>query len=174
MRTIDALTFSLLFCTLAACGDRQGTALLPPDTKLGRDETGYFCGMIVVDHSGPKSQIRLRGAQPRTLWFTSVRDGIAYTMLPEETQPVAGFYVTLVSSANWDHPEQDPDNWVAADAAWYVIGSERRGSMGAAEAFPFADKTTAEAFSAEFGGRVVRLADIPGDYILGPETPAPP
>jgi copper chaperone NosL len=40
--------------------------------------------------------------------------------------------------------------------------------MGAPEAVPFSDKAAAEAFQIAHGGEVVRFADIPRDYVLGP------
>lgn len=171
MRARPLAAAMVLLAAVGACeGEQPAAPAPPPDTQLSREETGYFCGMIVADHSGPKSQIRLAGEPGRTLWFTSVRDGIAYTLLPEETAPIAAFYVTAVAAGEWEHPEANPDNWIAADSAWYVIGSERRGGMGAAEAIPFNAQNRAARFSEQFGGEVVRLADIPRDYILGPDA----
>ena len=39
--------------------------------------------------------------------------------------------------------------------------------MGAAEAVPFGTEPPAQAFVAAHGGRVVRLTEIPDDYVLG-------
>ena len=39
--------------------------------------------------------------------------------------------------------------------------------MGAAEAVPFGAEPPARAFAAAHGGRVVRLDEIPDDYVLG-------
>jgi len=33
---------------------------------------------------------------------------------------------------------------------------------------PFSDKSAAEKFAGERGGRVVRFAEVPRDYVLGP------
>ena len=39
--------------------------------------------------------------------------------------------------------------------------------MGAEEAVPFSDQGAAEHFAAEHGGRVLRMAELPRDWVLG-------
>ncbi len=166
MKITNGRLFGLAcFFLLASCGQKQALQTALPQLPT-RDDIGYFCGMIVEEHEGPKSQIILAGEE-KPLWFTSVRDGIAYTLLPEETGDVLALFVTAVDAANWDHPEQQPQAWISADQAWYVIGSNKRGGMGAAEAIPFSEESKAKRFAAEYGGRRVTLAEIPDDYILG-------
>jgi copper chaperone NosL len=155
----------LCCCLLTACAPEVPEPK-PPPAQLSRDDIGYFCGMIVEDHAGPKSQVFLEGRE-QALWFTTVRDGIAFLRLPEETRPVTVLYVTTMDGGQWDHPEGDVRNWVEVDAAWFVIESGKSGSMGAPEAIPFADKQAAAEFAGEHGGRVLALADIPDTYILG-------
>lgn len=157
------------FCMLAACSEPKSTVLPSPAT-LTRDDTGYFCGMIVADHQGPKSQIFLEN-EAKPLWFTTARDGIAFTRLPEEVRPVRVFYVSAIDLGGWDQPETDPANMIQADLAWFVIESEKQGSMGAPEAIPFNSEQAAHAFVESYGGRVLRLEDIPDSYILGPTQP---
>jgi copper chaperone NosL len=55
---------------------------------------------------------------------------------------------------------------VEARQAFYVIGSRRRGGMGADEAIPFGDADAAHHFAEANGGRVVRFDDMPSDYVL--------
>ncbi len=152
---------------LIACG-ADTSAPKPAPTQPGREDTGYFCGMIVADHTGPKSQIFLRG-ELKPLWFTTARDGIAFQRLPEETRPIHVFYVSAVDLGGWDHPEADTDSMIEADRAWFVIESEKSGSMGAPETIPFSSRPAAEAFAAQHGGRVLQLDDIPVAYVLGPD-----
>jgi len=158
----------LLVCGtfLAACGEKQAAAKPPPAT-LSRDDIGYFCGMIVEDHQGPKSQIILKDHE-QALWFTTARDGIAFLRLPEETRPILAFYVSALDLGGWDHPESDPANMIDAGQAWFVIESDRQGSMGAPETIPFTSEQAALSFIEKFGGRALRLDDIPDSYILGP------
>ncbi|MCB1663359.1 MAG: nitrous oxide reductase accessory protein NosL [Pseudomonadales bacterium] len=164
---------------LVACQADKKTA--PPKPQLPTAEAvGYFCNMLVNEHKGPKSQIHLSG-KSEPLWFTTVRDGIAYTKLPEESQGVAMLYVTAIDTMtefNLAHPEMSPDAWIQADWALYVIDSNLRGGMGAMEAFPFREGAQANQFVEMHGGRIVRLSDIPEGYVLGnsetlPETEQP-
>ena len=94
-----------------------------------------------------------------------MRDTLAFTMLPEEPKTLAAVYVNDMGRAQWEQPE--PDTWIDATTAWFVVDSIRRGGMGAPEAVPFLDKLRAERFAAEKGGRVVTLEDIPREYVLG-------
>lgn len=157
-----ALAAVILF-TLAAC--EQASA--PPEPRaLTRAAVGHYCNMIVVDHSGPKAQVHESG-QDEPLWFSSVRDGLAYLALPGEAQSVIATYVhDMGRTDNWDRPPDD-GIWIKAQEAHYVIGSKRRGGMGAQEAVPFGTVDAAKAFIDKYGGRVVSFADIPRDYIVG-------
>jgi copper chaperone NosL len=169
MRTLLAtfLLPPLLLC--GGCGDGEDTAAKPAAMELTRDAVGHYCNMIVADHEGPKAQIFLTG-QTEPIWFSSVRDAIAFTMLPDEPKTIAAIYVNDMGRATWASPE--PGTWIDAEAAYYVIESRMRGGMGAAEAVPLADRAKAEAFAAEHGGRIVSLAEIPQDYILAYDAPA--
>jgi len=148
---------------LPACGEEQ-TAQAPQPQELTRAAIGHYCNMIVEDHPGPKGQIFLAGrADP--IWFSSVRDTIAFTLLPEEAKNIAAIYVNDMSRASWQAPEAG--TWIELRNAWYVIGSDRRGGMGAPEAVPFSERAAAQAFTVRHGGEVAALADIPADAILG-------
>lgn len=148
---------------LPACGE-DPTAEIPEPRELTRAAIGHYCNMIVEDHPGPKGQIFLSDkADP--IWFSSVRDTIAFTLLPEEAKNIAAIYVNDMGRASWAAPEAG--TWIDAKAAWYVIGSGRRGGMGAPETVPFAARSAAETFVAEHGGTVVAFADVPADAVLG-------
>ena len=155
----------------AACGEDQ-TAEAPPAHEITRDAVGYYCNMIVADHPGPKAQIFVAGREP-PYWFSSVRDAIAFTLLPEEPRDIALYVNDMGRATHWDSPE--PGTWIDARDAWYVLESSRRGGMGAPEAVPFSDPSAAHDFVMDYGGRVVAFADIPAPYILGEvdETDAP-
>jgi copper chaperone NosL len=150
---------------LLACSKSQDVTKPAPQV-LTRDIVGYFCGMIVEDHSGPKSQILLAG-KAQALWFTSVRDGIAFTLLPEESARRSAFYVTAMDKGSWDHPEQHAGAWIDASAAWYVIDSSQSGGMGMPEVIPFSAEKAAQEFIQQHGGELVRYSMIPSSYILG-------
>ncbi len=155
----------LIVLIVSACGNEGGVATPTPE-EIGGDAIGYYCGMMVKNHGGPKAQVHLRG-KPEPLWFVSVRDAIAFTLLPEEPKSISVIYVTDMTSAEWQHPEAEMKNWIEADGAFYVIDSDRNGGMGAPEAVPFSHQADAEDFAREHLGRVVALADIPENYVLG-------
>ncbi|MDE0052435.1 MAG: nitrous oxide reductase accessory protein NosL [Rhodospirillales bacterium] len=148
---------------IAGCGDDDDVVARPAPVEPTRDASGHYCGMILLDHKGPKAQVHLPGeAEP--VWFSSVRDAIAFTMLPEEPRNHTAIYVNDMGKAQWDAPE--PGTWIDADGAHYVIGSARMGGMGVPEAVPFAARDAAERFVAAHGGRIVALTDVPESYIF--------
>lgn len=165
LRTVIPRLVVLFAVFAAACDGGEKTPASMGPVEPGREAVGYYCGMIVVDHPGPKAQIFVEG-RVDPYWFTSVRDAVAFTLLPEEPKRITGIYVNDAATiGNWDRP--DMNTWIGAKAAWYVIGSSRRGGMGAAEAVPFKEETGAVEFAREFGGEIVAFADIPQDYVLG-------
>jgi len=156
-----------LACLLLAACDESEQVNKPAPEVLTRDAIGHYCQMIVADHPGPKAQIFLTDREA-PVWFSSVRDAIAYTLLPEEPKNLAAVYVTDMAKATWDAPE--PDTWIDAEAAHFVIESDRRGGMGALEAVPFSDAADAEHFIARHGGRIVPYGEIPSAYILSADA----
>lgn len=154
------LIVPIVLLLLLACEKNQ-LAEIPPAQTLTRDDNGYYCLMTVLNHSGPKGQIILSDQQ-KALWFTSVRDTIAFTLSPEEPKNISAVYVNDMTDANWDNP--GVDNWIVASDAWYVIGSKRSGGMGAPEAVPFSTKEKAELFAEQQGGSVYGYTTIPRDY----------
>ncbi len=166
-----SLAVLLAALSVAACDDAQVAEARPPQEPT-QNATGYYCKMTVVEHAGPKGHIFLNGEE-EPLWFSSVRDTIAFTMLPEESKDIAAVYVNDMARAkNWDSPEAG--TWMRAKDAVYVIGSNRRGGMGAPEAVPFGDAGRAGEFVGKYGGQVVSFSEIPRDFILSDPNEAPP
>ncbi len=161
MRALAFALLAALILPLAACGDDQSAP--PPPRPLDSDALAYFCGMVVADHPGPKGQIILTD-RDEPIWFSSVRDAIAFALSPTEPRNIAAFYVNDMTETDWNKP--GPDTWIDARRAWYVIGSDKRGGMGAPEAIPFKTKAAAETFAAAHGGRVVSYDAMPEEYIL--------
>jgi len=161
MRRRDVL-LGLFF--LAACKRGDTAAEAPRPREITDAATAQFCGMALTEHAGPKAQIFIRGL-PDPYWFATVRDAFAFTMLQEMPKAILAIYVSDMARAkNWDQPE--PGMWVEAHQAYFVIGSRRRSGMGTDEAIPFSVAAAARAFADANGGRVVRFADMPRDYIL--------
>jgi copper chaperone NosL len=150
---------------LAACGEEQQAAAPPAPHEVTDEAIGHYCGMALVEHPGPKGQVILQ-SRDEPVWFSSARDAIAFTKLPEEPKDIAAIYVTDMAAAkDWDHPE--PGAWIDARRAWYVIGSTRKGGMGGDEAVPFGQEQAARQFAEAHGGEVVAFDAVPQSYVLG-------
>ena len=164
MRQIALLAAFAGALILSGCNE-QKTAAVPPPQEMTDLAIGRYCGMNVMEHPGPKGQIIL-ASQKEAVWFSSARDAISFTLLPEEPKDIRAIYVSDMAKApNWDEP--GATNWVDARQASFVIGSRRQGGMGGEEAVPFSDKAAADKFVAENGGRVVSFSEVPNDYVLG-------
>jgi copper chaperone NosL len=149
---------------LAGCNEPKTAAAPPPPATLTASAIGHYCGMNVLEHAGPKGQIIL-ASRPEPIWFSSARDALAFTMLPEEPKDIRAIYLSDMAKApSWDEPGEA--NWTDARSASFVIGSRRKSGMGADEAVPFSGRAAAEAFVRDNGGRVVAFAEIPRDYVL--------
>jgi copper chaperone NosL len=160
IRLSIALLAGLLM--LGAC--QRETEAPPAPFAMTQDAMGRYCGMNILEHTGPKGQIIL-AKYDEPIWFSSARDAIAFTMLPEEPKDIKAIYVSDMGKApTWDKP--GADNWVEARQAFFVIGSDRKGGMGAAEAVPFSTEEAAKAFAGDHGGDIVRFDAVPRDYIL--------
>lgn len=155
----------LIAAAVASCGDDSNLSRTISPQEPGPDSVAYYCGMNISEHAGPKGQIFLKGQQ-KPVWFASVRDTLAFTMLPGEPNNIAAIFVSDVGNARrWDQLEAEA--WVEANKAIFVAGSNVQGGMGAAELVPFAKRAAAEQFQAKHGGEIYRLDDLPERYILG-------
>ena len=163
MMLYQRILVALLAVLATSCSERQPAAV-PAPQELTRDAVGYFCGMTVLDHNGPKGQVFLTDRE-QPLWFTSVRDTIAFTRLPGEPKNIAAIYVTDIGRASWNQPE--PGTWIDARKAFYVTGSDRVGGMQAPEVVPFASRKAAEQFMEQHGGKIYTFDTLPPDSIPG-------
>lgn len=162
MNRILTALFALL--ALSACGEEAAVKPLP--VAMTPEALGHYCQMNLLEHPGPKAQIHLAGlAAP--LFFSQVRDAIAYQRMPEQSHEIVAIYVSDMGAApSWDAP--GADNWISADDAVFVVGAAIAGGMGAPELVPFADRAAAETFVASNGGEVLALSSIPDEAVLAP------
>jgi copper chaperone NosL len=164
MRFPLAAPLLLTLALIAGCSQQEEVPMPDPFT-LDAEAIGRYCGMNVLEHDGPKGQIILTRI-PEAIWFSSARDAVAFTMLPDEPKNIAAIYVSDMAAAeSWEQP--GADNWIDAKTAFFVLGSRQRGGMGTAETVPFSTEEAARAFAAANGGEVMRFDDIPLDYVLG-------
>jgi len=127
---------------------------------------GHYCQMALSEHPGPKAQVHLEGLDA-PLFFSQVRDAIAYQRMPEQSRPIRAIYVSdMAQASSWNEP--GINNWAPAEDVHYVVGSRTAGGMGAPELVPFSDRGAAEAFAKENGGSVRTLAEIPDTSVLAP------
>ena len=154
---------ALLALSLAAC--REETTALAAPVTLTADAVGRYCGMNLAEHEGPKGQVILaEGHDP--FWFSSARDTLAFTMMPDEPKDYAAVYVSDMGRAeSWAEP--GADNWVEARQALYVIGSDAQSGMGGSEIVPFSTREAAETFTAWHGGTVAAYAELTPEQVLG-------
>ena len=155
----------IVVLTMAAC--REDVAATGPDPVAMTDEAlGHYCQMALSEMDGPKAQIHLAGL-PDPIFFAQVRDGVAYLKEPEKTQEINAFYVSDMSQADsWENPGEE--NWINAMDAFFVVGAAVTGGMGAPELAPFGKRADADEFVAQYGGEVLRIAEVPAQAVLGP------
>lgn len=155
----------LLFL-LAACKEDVAQNLTP--VALTAESVGHYCQMNLLEHEGPKAQVHLDGLPGAPLFFSQVRDAIAYARLPEQSHPILAIWVNDMgaSGATWADPGKD--NWVDAKTAIYVVGADLSGGMGAPELVPFSDQQAAQEFARTHGGKLMSLANIPDEAVIAP------
>ena len=156
---------AVLAALLTGCGGEPDTPTAPPPpVAMTQEATGHYCGMNLYEHIGPKAQILLRG-RDIPVWFTTIREVFAYTLLPEEPKTVVAIYVQDMGRAGPDGNPPD-DAWIEARSAHFLIESAAVGGMGAPDALPFARIEDARTYASRHGGRIVGFKDMPEDYVL--------
>lgn len=155
---------------LSACKE-EVAADRPVAVAMTEGALGHYCQMNLVEHPGPKGQIHLDGLDA-PIFFSQVRDAIAYLRMPEQSHAITAVYVNDMAAApSWEEP--GVENWIAAEDAHFVVGSSVAGGMGAPELVPFSDRAAAAAFAAQNGGQVRELAGISDAEVLAPASADP-
>jgi copper chaperone NosL len=156
----------LLCLLLAACQEEVVQDISP--VPLNPQAVGHFCQMELLEHEGPKGQAHLAGLPGAPLFFSQVRDVVAYTRMPEQSHAILAVWVNDMGAegATWDAP--GINNWIDAQDAVYVVGAAITGGMGAPELVPFSDPALARAFAQDNGGVVMTLPEIPDMAVLAP------
>ena len=89
---------ALALCVTHALVGCKEDAAKPAPRTLTDAAIGHYCGMMLTEHDGPKGQILLKG-QDEPVWFSSARDTVAFTLLPEESKDIAAIYVSDMGAA---------------------------------------------------------------------------
>ncbi|PLW78135.1 nitrous oxide reductase accessory protein NosL [Cohaesibacter celericrescens] len=166
MKQFHALLLAFFLILLVGCGEETQVTSVPEPIALTEDAAGHYCQMIILDHPGPKAQMFM-AAYLHPLWFSQVRDGLARMKSAERTSEIQVLYVNDMGAAkSWQEP--GVDNWIKADSAFYVVGSDAVGGMGAPEFVPFSSRDKADQFAHARGGNVLAFTDISAESVLSP------
>jgi len=144
---------------LAGCSRSEDTASLAP-VEIDRSTSCELDGMLLADYPGPKAQVHYAG-QERPSFFCDTVELFNVLLAGEQVRAVRAVYVQDMGAADWNAPH---GHWIDAKAAFYVLGSKRHGSMGPTIA-SFAQEADAARFVAEYGGKLLRFADVKPDMV---------
>lgn len=141
---------------LEGCDNGAQTKVLSlkPVALQGDDECAV-CGMLVQPFPGPKGEAL--DAQGHVFKFCSTREFLSWRLQPENAQQQLALFVHDMAHGDWAHP--DDGHFIDARSAWYVLGGDLAGSMGATLA-SFARVEDARQFAARHGGEPIHFTDI--------------
>ncbi|MBI3283573.1 MAG: nitrous oxide reductase accessory protein NosL [Burkholderiales bacterium] len=150
--------FVALAAAVSACGQSAAPVIMP--LEIDPHTTCDLDGMLLADYPGPKAQIFYVGQSAPTFFCDTVE--MFHTLLaPEQIKAVQAVYVQDMGAADWEQPR---GHWIDARTAYYVLGSKRHGSMGTTVA-SFAQEESARKFAAQWGGRLLRYAEVRPDMV---------
>lgn len=145
---------------LAGCGRQDDASGPAAAANFDNAASCALDGMLLADYPGPKGQILVSGqAQPE--WYCDTIELLNVMLRPEQLRKLRGAWVQDMARADWEQPR---GHWIAASSAHYVLGSRRKGSMGATAA-SFADAAAAQAFAQQHGGRVLAFAELKPEMV---------
>lgn len=150
---------AILVIGLAACGEAERSA--PTAVAITESTSCALDGMLLAHFPGPKAQVHFEGSEfPE--YFCDTVEMFSVYLRPEQARLVRALYVQDMGKADWDTPR---GHWIDARAAFYVVGADARGSMGATIA-SFAQQGEATHFSREHGGIVLRFDEVTPDMVV--------
>ncbi|MBC3869935.1 nitrous oxide reductase accessory protein NosL [Undibacterium oligocarboniphilum] len=153
------LLTAVMLGILQGCGEKKMEQSVAP-LEIDPRTTCDLDGMLLSDFPGPKAQVFYAG-QNNPVFFCDTVELFHTLLAPEQVRKVQAVYVQDMGKADWEQPQ---GNWIDANAAYYVFGSRRRGSMGTTIA-SFSQESAAGQFATQWGGRLLRYADIRADMV---------
>jgi copper chaperone NosL len=145
---------------LGGCADKASTSAALTPVEIERGTACALDGMLLADYPGPKGQIHYADkATPD--FFCDTTELLSTLLGGEQVRAVRIAYVQDMAKADWSQPQ---GYWIDAKAAFYVVGGKRHGSMGPTIA-SFAEDADAQRFTKEYGGKVLRFADLKADMV---------
>lgn len=94
--------------------------------------------------------------QDKPSFFCDTVELFATLLAGEQVRAAQAVYVQDMGQADWNAPK---GHWIDAKTAVYVVGGKRHGSMGPTIG-SFAQEADAKKFAGEYGGKVLRFAEI--------------
>ncbi len=152
MKTIK-LIMLLLACsiTLIACEKPKTKEARIDPVVFEKSDECHICGMAVTRFPGPKGEAfdtRNNNAKK----FCSTKELLYWYLQPENQHNVKAIFVHDMSQVPWGTP--DDTHLISARDAYYVVGSDQKGSMGSTLA-SFLSAIEAGNFAEKHGGQVV-------------------
>lgn len=145
---------------LAGCesGKSASAGIVP--VEIGRATSCSLDGMLLADYPGPKAQVHVDGrAEP--MFFCDTVELFATLLSGEQSLAVRAIFVQDMGRAEWEEPK---GHWIDARGAFFVVGGRRHGSMGPTVG-SFAQDEDARRFAADYGGKVLRYAEVTADMV---------
>ena len=141
---------------LSGCDRGDKSAQSHDPVPISNGDECHVCGMTINNYPGPKGQAFIRN-HSTPFKYCSTRDLFSHILQPEVRSRITQIYTHDMGSTEWD----TPSNTAFTDArqAWFVINHPMKGAMGPTLA-SFAEKTAAENFVEQHGGKIVRFDDI--------------
>ncbi|WP_404375840.1 nitrous oxide reductase accessory protein NosL [Vreelandella aquamarina] len=148
--------FTLIALLLSGCNSATESADLAPPQPIHDDDICHVCGMLIQPFEGPKGQAFMEG-RSNAYKFCSTLDMFVFLQQPENQAQLSHAYVHDIGVTRWESPSDEA--FILAKEAWYVIGHNRRGSMGHSLA-PFSTREDATHFIEVHGGDIITYEDI--------------
>ena len=146
----------LILSLLISCGEQSETRSVQAPIHFQSGEECHVCGMVILRFAGPKGQaFDKRSKQMQK--FCSTLDLLSWYLQPENKSNVQEIYVHDMAQVDWQLP--DDTKLIDARKAFYVIGSNKKGSMGKTVA-SFANLVDAENFIKSNQGSVFNFKEL--------------
>ncbi|WP_346795956.1 nitrous oxide reductase accessory protein NosL [Halomonas sp. Bachu 37] len=153
--------FTLIALLLTGCNNATDTAEATPSQPIADDDVCHVCGMLIAEFEGPKGQAFMED-RTDSRKFCSTLEMFVFLQQPENQSQLRHAYVHDIGATPWEAPRDDA--FILAEEAWYVIGHDRRGSMGHTLA-SFSSREVATRFIEAHGGEVIAYDDIDLDLL---------
>ena len=140
---------------LSGCSEQAAQQRSLAPVEIDRSTSCELDGMLLADYPGPKAQVRFAG-QDKPSFFCDTVELFATLLAGEQVRAAQAVYVQDMGQADWNAPK---GHWIDAKTAVYVVGGKRHGSMGPTIG-SFAQEADAKKFAGEYGGKVLRFAEI--------------